>query len=1111
MQGQAEHGRRAPPTAQGGGAPETLRIWLLGGFRVSVGSRSIGEEEWHLRKAGSLLKVLALSPGHRLHREQAMELLWPNLHKEAALNNLHYALHVARRTLEPAALASSNAASRYLQLRSEQLTLCPDSPLWVDLEAFEEAGATARHSPLEPAAFRAAIDLYAGELLPEDRYEPWVEERRAEQRELYLSLLLELATLYEERKEFELGIETLGRVVAEEPTHERARVGLMRPYALSGRRREALRHYERLREALLKEFGREPEAATTRLQQEIWAGTFPPADSVPAAGFPPEDDAPTSPAAAARMHNLPIARTSFIGREIETLEVKRLLAMTRLLTLTGAGGCGKTRLALEVAGDLIGAYPDGMWLVDLAPLSEAELVPQAVSQVLGVREQPGRPLLETLEDALRSKKMLLVVDNCEHLVEAVVGLVDALLDSCPGLRVLATSREPLNAAGEVNWLVPSLTVPNARQEESYTPQELEGYESMRLFVERASRHDPSFELTLSNGQAVAQVCRRLEGIPLAIELAAGRMEVLSAEQLASRLEDFLKLLTGGRTADPRHRTLRATLEWSYELLDEVEQALFRRLSVFAGGWTLEAAEDVCSGDGVDQDDVLELLSGLVNKSLVVVEAGEDRVPRFRMLEPVRQYSQERRQDSGTAERVRERHARYFLALAQEAEPELDGADQTLWMDRLGTDHDNLRATLSWAFEGGEVELGLRLAGALRLFWVARSDYSEGRRWCEEGLKRGDSAPQSVRANALVGAGFFMATLGDLELAIERLEESLALHRQVGDRRGAATCVRLLGSTMFELGDWKRAEALLEEGLVLARESGSIRDTCNTLSSLAYLAACQGDLERAKALGEESVAIAREAGDTIAASLASNYLAVTAMLGKDYERAQSLFEAALEMTRITGNQKGQAALLNNLGLVALCREDYARAEELSSASLRLSKESLDHQLITWSLDALAAVWGQRGYVGKAARLWGAAEVLREASDFSQPPDDKRVLEPFLEAARSRLDEVAFQVAWEEGRAMTEAQAIGYALSEEEELDAPTLVAVPEQQPPPGEPTERLTAREQEVALLIARGLTNRRIAQELSISESTVENHIHKVFKKLGFSSRSRIAAWVAQK
>jgi predicted ATPase/DNA-binding SARP family transcriptional activator/DNA-binding CsgD family transcriptional regulator/Tfp pilus assembly protein PilF len=1100
MQAQPEHDQRAPPTPQGGGAPQTLRIWLLGGFRISVGSRSIAEEEWHLRKAGSLLKVLALSPGHRLHREQAMELLWPELDPKAALNNLHYALHVARRTLEP----SAGAASGYLHLRGESLALSPAGPVWVDVEAFEEAATTARHA-LEPAAYRAAIDLYSGELLPQDRYEAWAEERRAQLRGLYLSLLLDLAALYEGRKEFGEAIEALGRVVAEDPTHEGAHVELMRLYALLGRRREALGHYERLKDVLFTEFGAEPEAATARLHEEIWAGTFPPADSPPG-GLPPGEETP-SLAGAARRHNLPLERTSFIGRERETLEVKRLLAMTKLLTLTGAGGCGKTRLALKVASDLVEAYPDGAWLVDLAPLAEAELVPQAVAQALGVREQPGQALLETLEDSLRSSKLLLVMDNCEHLVEAVATLVDALLDSCSGLRVLATSRETLNAAGEASWVVPSLTVPSSRQEQAYTLQELENYESVRLFVDRARQRDPSFELISSNGQAVAQVCRRLEGIPLAIELAAGRMEVLSAEQLAMRLEDYLKLLTGGRTADPRHRTLRATLEWSHELLSEAERTLFRELSVFAGGWTLEAAEEVCSGEGIERGDVLEVLSELVDKSLVVVEAspGEQGVPRFRMLEPVRQYGRERLEESGAAEWVRERHAKYYLALAQEAEPELEGADQIRWMDRLEAEHDNLRAVLSWALEGGQAELGLRLAGALRLFWVGRNHYREGRRWYEEGLKRGHSAPQLVRAKALVGAGFFTVSLGDLELARERFEDGLLLYRQVGDRRGAANCARFLGWIRFELGDWERAEALFEEALPLARESGSIRETCNALSTLSYMAASRGDVKRAQALGEESLAIAREAGDTISVAYASNYLAVTAMLGGDYERALTLFEAALEMARIAGNRKGQAISLNNLGLVALCQADYARAAKLSSESLRLSVELLDHQVIPWSLDALAAVCGQQGSVGRAARLWGAAEALREASGFSQPPDDKRVLEPFLETARSRLEEAAFQAAWEEGRAMTEEQAIGYALSEEEQ-NAPTLVAVPEQQPPPDEPTERLTTREREVALLVGRGLTNRRIASELSISEHTVANHVRKILKKLGLRSRAQISS-----
>jgi DNA-binding SARP family transcriptional activator len=508
--------------------PFPVRVRLLGGFGVWVGPLLIEEDRWRLRKARSLIKLLALAPDHRLHREQVMETLWPKLGVHKASNNLHQCLHAARRAFEPSALANGSAAacpSGYLLLRDEQLTLCPDSALWVDAEAFEEAAATARHA-LEPQAFGAAIDLYSGELLPEDRYEPWVEERRVHLRELYISLLLELGALLEEREEFEEANEALGRVVAEVPTHEGAHAGLMRLYALSGRRREALSQYERLREALFRELGTKPEVTSTRLQQEIWAGTFPHHSDLLPSGFPEqEEEAPSAagPAGATptRKHNLPLARTSFVGRESEKLEVKRHLAMTRLLTLTGAGGCGKTRLALEVARDLVGAYPDGVWLVSLAPLSEAELVPQVVAQALGMREQPNRPLLETLEDTLRSRKMLLVLDNCEHLLEAVVRLVDELLDCCPGLRVLATSREMLNAAGEVNWVVPSLTVADARGPS--TPPELEAYASARLFVERARQRDPSFVLSVSNAQAVSQVCRHLDGIPLAIELAAARM------------------------------------------------------------------------------------------------------------------------------------------------------------------------------------------------------------------------------------------------------------------------------------------------------------------------------------------------------------------------------------------------------------------------------------------------------------------------------------------------------------------------------------------------------------------------------------------------------------
>jgi non-specific serine/threonine protein kinase len=843
----------------------------------------------------------------------------------------------------------------------------------------------------------------------------------------------------------------------------------MRLHALSGRRREALSQYERLREALLKEFGTEPEAATTSLQQQIWAGTFPSADSPPA-GIPPEIEAPSA-AQAARGHNLPLARTSFVGRERETLEVKRLLAMTRLLTLTGAGGCGKTRLALKVAADLVGAYADGVWLVDLAPLADAELVPQAVAQALGVREQPGRALVQTLKDTLFSRKMLLVVDNCEHLVEAVVGLVDFLLDSCPGLRVLATSRETLNTAGEVNWVVPSLTVPHSGQH-AYTPQELEAYESVRLFVERARQRDPSFVLSASNAEAISRVCLRLEGIPLSIELAAGRMRVFSVEQLSLRLDDYLRLLTrGGRTAEPRHRSMRATLEWSHDLLSQTERVLFRRLSVFAGGWTLEAAEEVFS-EGIEQGDVVELLSELIDKSLVVTDAGAEQegASRYRMLEPIRQYGQERLEESREADATRDRHAASFLALAERAGPELRGPRQVMWLKRLDTERDNVRAAMAWLLEKGESETVARIGWALWLFWWMHGHFSEARTWMEEALAKGSAMPASFRAKALYVAGTMAQGEADWRSAEPLLDESMTLFRELEDKLGSAQALIGAGLVAVGQGHPERGNPLLQEGTDLFLDMGERWYASVTLSFLAVGRFGQGDLTRAKQLAEQALALAREIGDPHTTSIACHAGVAVAQAERDHERARRLLQEGLVLAAEAGNETN----------------------------------------VAYSLEGLAAAAALGGNLARATRLWGAAEALLEkieAAAYIYAPDPS-AYQARVRAARARLDEAAWQTAWTEGRAMTPERAIEYALSEVVEREPPTLVAVPEQQPPPAdEPTERLTAREQEVALLVGRGLTNRQIAQELSISEHTVANHLRKILKKLGLRSRIQISSF----
>ena len=1034
---QAEH---EPRGAAGSGAPETVRVRLLGGFRVSVGSGNVRQRDWRLKKAAALVKLLALAPRHALHREVVMDHLWPNLDAEAAANNLHRTLYAARRALDP------HDSSRYLRLKDEQLRLCPDGQLWVDAEVFEEAAARARRSR-EPAAYRAAVELYAGELLPGDRYEEWAQDRREGLRQTHLSLLLEMAGAHEEREDYEPAIQALEKAVAEEPAHEEAHVGLVRLYALSGRREEALRRYERLREDL-REFGREPDAASRRLYEEVLAGRFP--------SVSPPDERSAMDADGARHHNLPAPRTSFVGRERELVEVKRELAMTRLLTLTGAGGCGKTRLALEVARDLVEIYPDGVWLVEFAPLSDPELVPNAVAGALGVPDQPGRPLEDTLADSLRTRKLLLVLDNCEHLIGACARLVDALLGSCEHLRILATSREALCVDGEVTWLVPSLAVPDT----DHLPaiQTLTQYEAVGLFVDRARSRLPDFGLTPENARSVAEVCRKLDGIPLAIELATARMGVLAVDQIAERLEDSLKLLTrGSRTAEPRQRTLRATLDWSYGLLSEPERALFRRLSVFAGGWTLEAAEEVCSGEGIEEDEVLDLLSRLVDKSLVVADAG-----RYRMLEPIRQYAWEQLEDT---EEVRERHAEYYLALAESAEPELLGAGQGEWLRRLRTEFGNLRGALSWSMETGQEreraqeELGLQLAAALWRFWDVEG-FQEGKRWLKAALERDRGGSPAVRAKALGGLGWILLFQQDYGRAIAALEEAIALYKELGDESGVAFALANLGYAVLHGGYRERMAAFVREAEALM--TGDLDDhTRALLRIIVGTAAQEDDLDSAAAQLKEGLALCRELGDLRNASMALFVLGGIELTRGDLDRGATLLEEGARITQGLGDRLGGAY--------------YA--------------------LLLGKLSAL------RGKPLRAARLWGAAEALRERMGMSLSRFDlaQSGYEQDLAAVISALSEASFDAAWSEGRDMSSEEAIEYALSDDEPAA-----------PVPEGPPSVLSRRQREVALLIARGLTNRRIAEELSISERTVTTHVDHILGKLGASSRAQVAAWVVE-
>src|SRR5215213_2814961 len=684
--------------------------------------------------------------------------------------------------------------------------------------------------------------------------------------------------------------------------------------------------------------------------------------------------------------------------------------MTRLLTLTGVGGSGKTRLALEVARDLVDAYPDGAWLVALAPLSEVPLVPKAVAEALKVPERPAESLSDTLSEVLRDRQLLLILDNCEHLLEASTRLVDKLLDSCPRLRILATSREGLGVEGEIRWVVPPLSVPEP-QGTTLSSEELEAYESVRLFVERARKRDSTFSLSPQDAQTVAEICLMLEGIPLAIELAVARVGILSLEQISERLTDSLKLLTGGtKTQMAKQRTLRGALDWSYELLSEEEKELFGRLSAFAGGWTLEAAEAVGAGE------VLDLLSGLVEKSLVMARGSEQGGVRYRLLEPVRQYALEKLEENGEAEAAKRVHAGYFLALAEEAEPELFGQRDVEWLERLEEEHDNMRAVLSWALEEAQTELGLRLAGALWPFWEAHGHYSEGRRWIEEALKKERGTSGAVRAKALYAVGRIAFAQSDTHRAEVAAQEGIELSTELEIGSSLAASFRsMLGLAADWRGDYEQAKELTEESLTLSRQAQDKVRIADALLELAGILHYMGNRERGKELYEEGIALCREVGYASGLGRGLLGLGYFLVLEGDYERGATLNEEAVALYQERGYKGNLEYAVVNLGGAALLRGDHKRARSYYEESLTLCKELGDRLTASDGLEGLACVFATEGAPEQAARLFGAALALREAIGYQNTHEEDAWREPYVATARSRAGETAWTEALALGRA------------------------------------------------------------------------------------------------
>ena len=770
--------------------------------------------------------------------------------------------------------------------------------------------------------------------------------------------------------------------------------------------------------------------------------------------------------------NLPAPLTHLIGRKQDVAAVRNALLRgeVRLLTLIGPPGIGKTSLSIEVARDIHAAFNDGAYFVALAPLSDPSLVLATIAQTLGVKETAGQPLLETLKIALHTQRRLLLLDNFEHLLEAA-SLVVELLEACPGLKALVTSRAALHVRGEQLYAVPPLLLPDL----THLPATvvLARTPAVALLVERAQAVLPHFRLTEQNAAAVATICVRLDGLPLAIELAATRIRLLSPEALLARLEQRLSVLTdGARDLPPRHRTLRAAIAWSYELLDAGEQRLFRRLGVFVGGCTLEAAPAVCNADGVLPVDVTNGIASLLDKSLLRLHAGAEGELRFVMLETIREYALERLAASGEMHVIRRRHAAYYLALAEEAEPQLRGAEQDRWLARLEMEHNNLRAALAWAFGGGDGEVGLRLAGALGPFWYVRGYFSEGRTWLEAALAiPPDSGERTrewivARTMTLTAAGLVALEQGHHPQGIALAEEALALSRELSDRYGMAQILELLGFIAFS-SDPSRATALMENALALSRELGDRYGIAETLHRLGDFAREQGEYARATALLEESLSVCRELGNQHESALVLNGLGDVASYQGDFARAAVLYKEALSLLRELESKSFIPWVLRNLGRVAYARGDFARAVALLEESLARFRELGHMQGLTLTFYLLGAAVDAQGDAVRAiallreglvvqqqlgvkhgvaeslerfallaarqklpertARLLGAAEALRAAIGLPLPPAERPDYERTVAAARAQLDEATFAAAWAEGQAMTVDEAIAEALN------------------------------------------------------------------------------------
>jgi predicted ATPase len=1019
-------------------------VYLLGAFRAEWKEQVISLPT---EKTRSLFAYLLLYPGAH-SREKLSALFWGDTSDAKARGSLRKALTFLRKALGDEVILAD----------PENVQLGPDVSLWVDVFEFERQARTFLADP-SPDPQSIGVDLFRGDLLA-DFYDDWILPLREHYRLLYMEVLLRVVDRLRALSEYKSAIASAQKLLSLDPANERAHQHLMFCHITLGDRTRALQQYEACRRALQEELGVEPARETRALYDWI------------------KQQAPELASSAARLINLPIPISSFVGRSRELATIKQQVAASRLVTLTGAGGSGKTRLAIHASTDMIDSFRDGVWWVELAPLTDPSLVPAGVAKALGIGEQTDRSPVEVLVQFLLPRQTLLVLDNCEHLIEACARFTEHMLMACPDLKMLCTSREALGLTGELVWHVPTLSLPE--QEDESLAGLLMQYEGIHLFVERASAVKTDFVLDQRNAAAVVQICRHLDGIPLAIELAAARVKSMAVDQIAARLDDRFQLLAAERrSSQTRHQTLRAAIDWSYNLLSEAERQLFRRLSVFSGGWTLEAAESVCCGDGLVKREILNVLARLVDKSLVITTDGQ----RYSMLETIKQYAAEKLAGAGELGRMNEAHLRYYLYLARIGDEKIRSSEQLLWLNLLRAEQDNFAGAMEKALGSPEsVERGCELVCALCWYWKMVGDYSPIKHWLELAFSRnGDLEKSSVRAKLLFNVGLYsilglnwleplqarslieeslelwhelgpdltvqraksLLMLGwiekrffDDDKGYDHMKEAAALFEEKGDIWWQAWTLNFLGAALVEdAKDVQLSLKVIEKEAALWEKTGDQCFSIVVFWDLCALAFERGEFSKAYGYLKDGLQICRKAGAK------SNLLQTLVHLGdiaralRQYDQAESYYKESMPLVYATFYYPWLPRIYQGLGYTMLGKGNLQQAEGYFQAALRESQElHFKHGRVHF-IAGYAALAVARGRMQLAARLFGVffAQPERLRSDMKI---DKRILilvdqfeiEGYLNCCRSQMEKEEFEEAWSQGSSLSLNEALDEILKE-----------------------------------------------------------------------------------